>query len=401
MRVVNLIGTYNEKEIIGEMIEYLDDLAKKLPKYEFLTLIVDSHSPDGTAKIVRKMMKTRKNLYLLEAPRGLGISLIKGYQYAMKELKADVVVPNDADFQWHPKYIPEMLNKIEEGYDVVVPSRHAPGGKDNFDAFRKLTHFVSNTLINYYWGGIREVKDLAGNFKAIRVKGILEKVNFDKLDIRGFVIQPTMIYELSKTGAKFCEIPAIYGERKGGKTKVGVNIQFIKDVFETVLNATKIRIERSQQVIKFGIVGFIGFIVNTIGLELFVFLGMRPSVSGMLGAELAIVSNFILNNFWTFAAKKIVSIKKTPIKFLQFNLTSVGAIIIQGVTIEVGTLIFGNLMNNLFSGLLAPLFGDNGYRFFYIMGVGFGMIWNYFAYTTFIWKTRQSKLFGWLQKRLG
>ena len=401
MRVVNLISTYCEKEIIGEMIEYLDELAKKLPKYEFVNLVADSHSPDGTGKIVKKMMETRKNLHLLETPRGLGISLIQGYQYAMKELKADIVIPNDADFQWHPRYIPEMLKKIEEGYDVVVPSRHAPGGKDNFTGFRKLTHFISNTLINYYWGGIREVKDLAGNFKAIRVKGILEKVNFDKLDVKGFVIQSTVIYELSKTGAKFCEIPAVYGERRAGVTKVGFSFQFVKDVIETVLNATKIRIERSQQIIKFGIVGFIGFIVNTIGLEVFVLFGIRPSVSGMLGAEMAIVSNFILNNFWTFAAKKIVTLRKTPIKFLQFNLTSVGAIIIQGVTIEVGTRILGSLMNNLFSGLLTPLWGGEGYRFFYIMGVGLGMIWNYFAYTTFIWKTRQSKLFGWLQKKLG
>ncbi len=401
MRVVNLLSTYNERENIGPMIEYLDDLDKKLKKHEFVNLVVDSHSPDGTGDLVRKMMKTRKNLHLLETPRGLGISLIQGYKYAMKKLKADIVIPNDVDFQWHPKYIPQMLEKIEEGYDVVVPSRHVPGGKDNFDAFRKLTHFVSNTLVNHYWAGIREVKDLAGNFKAIRVKGILEKVNLNKLDVRGYVIQPTMIYELSKTGAKFCEIPAVYGERRAGKTKVGVNIQFIKDVIETVLNATKIRIERSQQVIKFAIVGFIGFIVNTVGLELFVFLGIRPSISGMMGAELAIISNFILNNFWTFAAKKIVSLRKAPIKFLQFNLTSIGAVLIQGTTIELGTLLFGGLMNSLFSGFLTPFWGNNGYRFFYIMGIGFGLIWNYFAYTTFIWKTRQSKLFGWLQKRLG
>ncbi len=121
----------------------------------------------------------------------------------------------------------------------------------------------------------------------------------------------------------------------------------------------------------------------------------------MMGAELAIISNFILNNFWTFAAKKIVSLRKAPIKFLQFNLTSIGAVLIQGTTIELGTLLFGGLMNSLFSGFLTPFWGNNGYRFFYIMGIGFGLIWNYFAYTTFIWKTRQSKLFGWLQKRLG
>ncbi len=400
MRIVHLLSTYNEKENIRPMVVYLEKLAKKLPQHEFINLVVDSHSPDGTGDLVKKMAKTRKNLFLLLTPRGLGISLIKGYQYAVKKLKAEVVIPNDADFQWHPKYIPQMLKKIEEGYDVVVPSRHVPGGEDNFDWFRKLTHFVSNTLINHYWAGIREVKDLAGNFKAIRVKGVLEKVNFSRLNVKGFVIQPTMIYELSKTGAKFCEIPAIYGERRAGETKVGFNLQFIKDVIETVINATKIRIERSAQFIKFAIVGFIGFIVNTIGLELFVRLGFRPSVSGMLGAEMAIISNFTLNNFWTFAAKRITSLRKVPVKFFQFNLTSVGAIIIQGVTIELGTLFFGGLMDGLFSGVLKPYWGDEGYRFFFIMGIGFGLIWNYFAYTTFIWKTRKSKLFGWLQKKI-
>lgn len=401
MRVVNLLSTYNEKENIGPMIEYLEELAKKLPQFEFINLVVDSHSPDGTGEVVRKMAQTRKNLYLLETPRGLGISLIKGYKYAMEKLKADVVIPNDADFQWHPKYIPQMLKKIEEGYDVVVPSRHVPGGEDNFNWFRKLTHFVSNTLVNYYWGGIKEVKDLAGNFKAIRVKGVLEKVDFDKLNIKGFVIQPTMIYQLSKTRAKFCEIPAVYGERRAGEAKVGFNLQFIKDVIETVLNATRIRMERSAQFIKFGTVGFIGFIVNAVGLEVFVRLGIRPSISAMLGAEIAIISNFILNNFWTFAAKKIISLRKVPLKFLQFNLAALGGALIQGVTVELGTSLFGGLMNSIFSGVLTPYWGNQGYRFFFLVGVGFGLIWNYFMYTTFIWRTRKSKIFGWLQKKVG
>jgi putative flippase GtrA len=332
------------------------------------------------------MAKTRENLYLLLTPRGLGVSLIKGYKYAIEKLKADVVIPNDVDFQWHPKYIPQMLKKIEEGYDVVVPSRHVPGGEDNFNWFRKLTHFVSNTLINHYWAGIREVKDLAGNFKAIRVKGILEKVDFNRLDIKGFVIQPTMIYELSKTGAKFCEIPAIYEERRAGETKVGLNIQFIKDVIETVLNATKIRIERSAQFLKFAIVGFIGYLVNAGGLELFYRLGLGPGPAAALGAEMAIISNFTLNNLWTFAAKRIVSWRKIPLKFIQFNLTSIGAVVIQWVVVGMGT----------------ALFGDQWRQILLIIAIGFFIIpYNYFMYTTFIWKTRKSRLFGWLQKRLG
>ena len=372
MRVVNIISTYNEKENIGEMIEYLDELAKKLPKYEFLTLVADSHSPDGTGKIVKEMAKTRKNLYLLETPRGLGISLIQGYRYAMEKLKADVIIPNDADFQWHPRYIPQMLEKIEEGYDVVVPSRHVPGGKDNFNWFRKLSHFISNTLVNYYWGGIREVKDLAGNFKAIRVKGVLEKVNFEKLDVKGFVIQSTMIYELSKTGAKFCEIPAVYGERRAGKAKIGLNLQFIKDVIETFLNATKIRFERSQRFFKYAIVGFTSYGVTAIFLEIFYRFGLSPGPAASAASEIAIIFNFTVNNLWTFAEKRITGLKRILWKFLQFNLTSLGAVILQGLVV----------------GGLAHFFGDQWRQIYLVIAVGFFVIpYNYSMYNIFIWKT--------------
>lgn len=388
MRVVNLLSSYNEKENIGPMIEFLEDLAKKLPRYKFVNLVVDSHSPDGTGGIVKKMAKTRENLYLLETPRGLGISLIKGYQYAVEKLKADIVIPNDVDFQWHPKYIPQMLKKIEEGYDVVVPSRHVPGGKDNFNWFRKLTHFISNTLVNHYWAGIREIKDLAGNFKAIRVKGILEKVDFKKLDVKGFVIQSTMIYELSKTGAKFCEIPAVYGERRAGETKVSFNLQFIKDIIETVINATKIRLERSQRFVKYAIVGFTSYAITAIFLEIFYGLGLPPGPAASAASEVAIIFNFIFNNLWTFSDKKITSWRKIPYKFIQFNLTSLGAVILQGLVV----------------GILAWLFGAQWRQIYLVIAVGFFVIpYNYTMYNLLIWKTWRPNIgfIKWLQKKMG
>jgi len=235
-----------------------------------------------------------------------------------------------------------MLERIEEGYDVVVPSRHVKGAKDNFNAFRKLTHFISNTLFNYYWAGIREVKDLAGNFKAIRIKNILEKVNFDRLNVKGFVIQSTIIYELSKTGARFIEIPAIYGERRAGQAKVGFNLQFIKDILETVKNSTRIRIERSQRFIKFGVVGFIGYLVNASTLFIFAnFLLFPEWLSWLLSTELAIASNFTWNNLWTFKREKITGGVQVAKKFFQFNLTSAGALLIQTVAGTIGTKFFG------------------------------------------------------------
>jgi len=373
MKVVNLLSSYNEKENIGPMIDFLMQQAEKLPEYEYVILVADSHSPDGTGEIVKEYAKKYPNVYLLETPRGLGVSLITGYKYAMEELGADVIIPNDVDFQWDPKYIPAMLEKIEEGYDVVVPSRHASGGKDNFSAFRKLTHFVSNTLINYYWGGIKEVKDLAGNFKAIRVKGILDKVNLDKLNVKGFVIQSTIIYELSKTGAKFCEIPAIYGERRAGEGKVGLNLQFFKDILETIINATKIRIERSKRFVRFGIVGFAGYLVNASTLFLFSGILKFPEwVSWGLSTELAVISNFIWNNLWTFKEVKIKGAKNVAKKFIQFNGTSIGALLIQTVVGTLGVKIFGPNYRQI----LLPFI------------IVFLIIpYNYTMYNIFIWKT--------------
>lgn len=380
-RVVNLLPTYNEKENIGPMIEYLDKLAGKLPKYEFINLVVDSGSPDGTGKVVKQLAKTRPNLHLLPAPRGLGVSLIAGYRHAVNKLKADIVIPNDVDFQWDPALIPDLLAKIEKGYDVVVPSRHAKGGKDNFTPFRKLTHFVSNDLFNYYWGGIREVKDLAGSFKAIRVKGILDKVDFEKLNVKGFVIQSTIIYELSKTGARFTEIPAVFGERRAGETKTGFNVQFIKDVLETVKNSTRIRLERSRRFIRFGVVGFVGYLVNASTLYLFAdVLNFSETASWLFSTELAIISNFTWNNLWTFSDEKIKGAGKIASKFCQFNLTSAGALLIQTIAGTIGVKFFGPQNRQI----LLP--------FIIVFLV---LPYNYTMYNLVIWKTKKP------QKRLG
>lgn len=385
MRVVIMLTTYKEKDNVAPMVEMLEEIAQKCPKHEFVNLFVDSHSPDGTGEEVKKLAKTRKNLFLLETPRGLGISLINGYRYALKQLKADVVVPNDCDFQWDPLLIPQMLQKIEEGYDVVVPSRHTKGGRGNFSSFRKITHFISNDLLNYYWAGIREVKDLAGNFKAIRVKNVLEKVDLDKINVRGFVIQSTIIYELSKTGAKFIEIPAIFGSRRAGESKVGFSLQFFKDILETLKNSTRIRFERSPKLLKFlkfGIVGGCGFVINFVGFRLFkiVFKNLPMDISlinsfaNALAAEIAIISNFIFNNLWTFAQEKITSVKQYISKLIQFNLTS----IMSGIIIPSSII-----------GILTKLFGDKYSSLYFVIAIfGITVPLNWFIYNKFIWRKK-------------
>lgn len=381
MKVVNIIPTYNERTTIGPMLDALIKIAKENPQHEFAHLVADDNSPDGTAEIVTEYIKKHKDIHLITGPKkGLGEALLRSYQYAAEKMGAEVIIPNDADQSFSPGYIPRLLEKIDEGYDVVVASRHVgEGGTEGWSFFRKLNHWVANILFATYVAGIKEVKDHNGNFKAIRVKGVLDQVDFDrlrkKIRIRGFVIQTYILYELSKFTKKFVEVPVIFKFNPEAESKVSSKKYFktyLRDVIEYMKICVFIRLEKSKRFLRFAIVGFIGYLVNAVGLEIFYRLGLSPGPAAALGAEFAIISNFTLNNFWTFAEKKISGLKNILWKFFHFNLTSAGAVVIQGVVV----------------GLLARFFGDQWRQIYLVIAIGFFVIpYNYTMYNLFIWRT--------------
>lgn len=383
MRVVNIIPTYNEKENIGIMLDALLDIEKKNPKYKFLHLVADDNSPDGTANVVRRYMKKHKNIYLITGPKkGLGYALLRSYKYAVENLKADVIIPNDADMSFDPYKIPKLLEKIDEGYDVVVASRHVgKGGTEGWSLFRKLNHLVANEIFATYIAGIKEVKDHNGNFKAIRVKGVLDQVDFDKLlekiKIRGFVIQTYILYVLSKYTKKFAEVPVVFKFRTRGEAKIGKKYlkSYLRDTFEYMKLCVLMRLERSAQFFKFCVVGAIGYIVNATTLQLFAAVWHWPEfLAWGVSTELSIISNFTWNNLWTFKAKKITGIRQILNKFFQFNLTSAGALLIMTVCGTLGV----KLLGPQYRQILLPFI------------IVFLVIpYNYFMYTHVIWKIKK------------
>lgn len=247
--VVNLIPTYNEKEIIEKMILKLQELSKKCTDFEFKTLVVDDYSPDGTGLIVEGLAKKHKNLYLLSGPReGLGFSMVRGINYAIKNLKADIIIMNEADFSFNPNLIPQMLNIIKEGQDIVIASRHEKGGKTVGWTFeRKLNHWIANYLFATVVAQNRTVNDHNGAFRAVRVKGVLDKLNLDKFNVRGFAFFNYLLFRLTKITNKYSEIPATYKFRRVGESKVSFNPKYaniyIRDVFEYVSVCLRIRQE--------------------------------------------------------------------------------------------------------------------------------------------------------------
>lgn len=251
MRIVILIPTYNEAENIGRLLRELIPILAKIKKHRAEVLVVDDTSPDGTADIVRGLQKKHKNIHLLMGKKnGLGNAMIRGYRYAMETLKADVVVANEADFAFDFKTLPVMIKRIEEGFDVVVASRHVGDGKtEGWTLNRKLNHWVANTVFATWIAGVREVYDHNGAYRAIRVKGVLDSIGLKKFRVTGFGFFFYLMYKLTTVTEKIYEFPVTYTFRTAGESKVSFNRKYVKtyarDVMEYVKLAFSIRKEKS------------------------------------------------------------------------------------------------------------------------------------------------------------
>lgn len=181
-------------------------------------------------------------VHLLTGPKqGLGEALIRGYQYAIKNLKADIIITNDCDFQFDPYDIPKLLEKIDQGYDVVIASRHVPGGGvQDWPLGRTITHFIANTIFATYIAGNKEVTDHQGNFRAMRVNGILDQIKLNQIPVTGYGFLNYMIYEFSKLNAKFAEVPITFKWRQRGETKVSFTPKYIKTFFRDTVEYIKL-----------------------------------------------------------------------------------------------------------------------------------------------------------------
>src|ERR1035437_7734196 len=126
MKIFVVPATYNERENIEKFITVLEEeVFPKIKNHDMHIIVADDFSPDGTGEIVKKLMKKYKNLGIKQGEKkGLGAAYMRTMGYAIKELGADVVVSIDADFQFDPHDLVKFVEKINEGYDMVVQTRY-------------------------------------------------------------------------------------------------------------------------------------------------------------------------------------------------------------------------------------------------------------------------------------
>jgi dolichol-phosphate mannosyltransferase len=339
-KVVIVMPAWNEADNIGKMIEELVD--KEFPKIdaEMHLLVVDNHSKDETEKIVMEASKTRQNLHIIQQgdKSGLGWAYINGFKYAVEKLDADAVMEMDADFQHPPRFVKPMVDAFLNGAEYVIGSRYIKGGSipKEWDIKRKAVSFFGNLFIRIVLLKL-SIHDLTTGFRLTKVKGVLDQIDLDNLMEPGrFAHKVDLLYQCLKNSKKTVEVPLEFASRTKEKSKFN-----FKEMVSTFKVAIILGIKDKIKFVRFGTVGFLGFLVTFIFLRLFRGLGLSETMCWLLSTEMGIINNFTLNNIWTFKEEKIEGVKRTIFKFFQFNFTSVGALIIQSVFGPLGVKLVG------------------------------------------------------------
>jgi glycosyltransferase involved in cell wall biosynthesis len=217
-RVTLVIPCFNEEESVDELLAEAFGVLDR-NQIDGEVIIVDDGSRDRTWEKLAAWGDKEPRLRLVRFRRNFGqtAAMVAGMDHA----SGDIIIPLDADLQNDPNSIPDLLAKVDEGYDVVSGWRKKRA--DKLFA-RRLPSMIANAIISYVSGV--PLHDYGCTLKAYR-REVLDPVN-----LYGEMHRFIPIYA-SWAGAKVTEVPVNHRARKYGTSKYGIMRTFkvILDLF--------------------------------------------------------------------------------------------------------------------------------------------------------------------------
>ena len=244
-----VIPLLNEEESLPELSLQLDSVLTKIAGNRWEVIFIDDGSTDKSYSVIKTINERRRNFKAIRFRRNYGKSaaLNAGFQQA----EGKIIITMDADLQDDPAEIPNLINKLKEGYDLVSGWK-----KKRYDPFIKRN---TSKIFNYFTSLTSGIKlhDFNCGLKAYR------KETAKSLQVYGEMHRylPALA---NWDGYKVSEIPVQHHARRYGKTKYGIS-RFFKGYLDllTVLFTTRY-LKRPLHF--FGTIGTIlsvaGFITN-------------------------------------------------------------------------------------------------------------------------------------------
>jgi len=215
VQVAVIVPTYNEQENIESLVTQLLDLP-----IEVCVIVVDDNSPDGTGEIADRLaLEHGDRVAVIHRPGklGLGTAYVAGFKRAISD-KVDLICTMDADFSHNPRFLPSMVEKVREGYDLVIGSRYVRGGGTSGCTFdRKLLSWGANAFARMALG--LHARDTTAGFRCYR-REVLQSMDLDAIKASGYSFLIEMLYRVQNQGWKVTDVPILFENRRLGASKI-------------------------------------------------------------------------------------------------------------------------------------------------------------------------------------
>ncbi|MFM5892438.1 MAG: glycosyltransferase [Dolichospermum sp.] len=374
-----VIPTYKERDNIENVVNILSGLLDQTIPSNYELIVVDDDSPDRTWEVASNLISDYPQLRVMrrQEERGLSSAVIRGWQAA----RGSILGVIDGDLQHPPEVLTQLWQKIEQGADLAVASRHVEGGGvSSWSVIRRFLSRGAQVLgLVILPEVVGRVSDPMSGYFMVRRNAIANTT----LNPIGYKILLEVIGR-GQIGA-IGEAGYIFRERTEGESKVTWKeyIEYIQHLIRLRLSTGRIG-KISQKVnfpfgrfLRFGAVGFSGVFVDlTIFHLMRTVINLGLTRSTILSAEVAILNNFLWNDLWTFGdiSRKQTGKRQRFKRFLKFNIVCLAGIIIQ-------TLVVNFLYNNV---------GMNQY-IAKLIAIAVATIWNFWVNLKLSWRVTQVK----------
>lgn len=229
-----VVPTYNERNnlrpLVAAVLEACEDVG---------VVVVDDNSPDGTGDIADELAAESPRVHVIHraGKLGLGTAYLAGFEWALAQ-GAEYVLSMDGDFSHRPSYIPDLLSRTREGYDLVIGSRYVPGGDTpDFPPSRRLLSGGANLLA--HWAVGLEARDATAGFRCYR-REVLESLPLSGIRSNGYSFLVEMLYLVQDAGYRVAEVPIVFADRKHDVSKISRS-----EIFKALVTVARLTLRRA------------------------------------------------------------------------------------------------------------------------------------------------------------
>ena len=340
-----VLPTYNEAGNISDMVKILSELLDGYLPGQYELIVIDDNSPDQTWQLAQELTPYYPQLRVMRRleEKGLSTAVIRGWQVARGEILGVI----DADLQHPPQVLGQLLQEMEKGADLALASRHVEGGGvSEWSIIRRFLSRGAQMLgLLILPEVISRLSDPMSGYFMVRRSAIAGKY----LSPVGYKI----LIEVAARGRIrwIAEAGYVFRERQAGESKVTW-----KQYIEYIQHLLRLRLSISARFIQFCLVGLTGVVVDMGFLYLLSdpnTLGLPLTRSKIIAAELAILNNFLWNDFWTFGdiSRRQPGKRQRLKRFIKFNIICLVGLVLNVLLLNIFFNVFR--LNRYVANLLA------------------------------------------------